>query len=99
MPQYETDNRVLDVLEIPGKGRCHVYIARSGWAAVSCGWGRGGGGCSVAMFIYFLFCVCFFSVQSFRLGSDIQWGFVGLLLLFGRMVGEVCLHFLVVILF
>nr|XP_027233667.1 uncharacterized protein LOC113825080 isoform X3 [Penaeus vannamei] len=28
MPQYETDNRVLDVLEIPGKGRCHVYIAR-----------------------------------------------------------------------
>ncbi|KAG7161642.1 Peripheral-type benzodiazepine receptor-associated protein 1-like 1, partial [Homarus americanus] len=28
MPPYETDNRVLDVLEIPGKGRCHVYIAR-----------------------------------------------------------------------
>ncbi|XP_069188516.1 uncharacterized protein [Procambarus clarkii] len=28
LPPYETDNRVLDVLEIPGKGRCHVYIAR-----------------------------------------------------------------------
>ncbi|KAK7072815.1 hypothetical protein SK128_022953 [Halocaridina rubra] len=28
MPPFETDNRVLDVLEIPGKGRCHVYIAR-----------------------------------------------------------------------
>ncbi|RXG56729.1 RIMS-binding protein 2 [Armadillidium vulgare] len=27
-PGLETDNRVLDVLEIPGKGRCHVYIAR-----------------------------------------------------------------------
>lgn len=24
----EADNRVVDILDIPGKGRCHVYIAR-----------------------------------------------------------------------